>query len=60
MRSMRHLALALFLALGSLGLAACDDPEGPAEEAGEAVDDAAERAGEAVEDAGEQLQQQAE
>mgnify|MGYP007049512717 CR=1 FL=1 len=60
MRAMRHLALALFLGLGTLGLAGCEDNEGPAEEAGEAVDDAAERAGDALENTGERIQQQAE
>lgn len=60
MRPMRHFALAMFLTFGSLGLAACDDPDGPAEQAGEAIDDAAERAGEAVENAGERIQQEAE
>ena len=39
---------ALFL-LGAV--AACDDNDGPAEQAGEAIDDAAEDVGDAVEDA---------
>lgn len=47
----RALALIAVLGLGSIGLAACDE-SGPAEEAGEAVDDAVESTGEAVEDAG--------
>lgn len=47
----RALALIAVLGLGSIGLAACDD-SGPAEEAGEAVDDAVESTGEAMEDAG--------
>lgn len=37
-----------------LGLAACDD--GPAEEAGEAVDNAAEQAGDTAEEAGEAVE----
>ncbi len=44
----RLLVLLPFVAL--LGLAACDD--GPAEEAGEAIDNAAEQAGDAAEEAG--------
>lgn len=60
MSSMRKLALALTLGLGTLGLAACEDNEGPAERAGESIDNAAERAGEAMEDAGENVQEEAE
>jgi hypothetical protein len=56
----RKLALVLFLGLGTLGLAACEDNEGPAEEAGEAIDDAGERAGEALEGAGENIEREAE
>jgi hypothetical protein len=40
--------LAIFVPLASI-LAACDD--GPAEDAGEAIDDVAEEAGDAAEDA---------
>ena len=58
----RALALTAVLGLGSLGLAACDDP-GPAEEAaseaGAAVDDAVEATGEAIEDAGEAVEEAA-
>lgn len=46
---LRQLALVAFLALAGFGLAACDD--GPAEEAGEAIDDAADDAGDAIDDA---------
>ena len=56
----RTFAFALLLGFGTLGLAACEDNEGPAEEAGEAVDNAGERAGEALEDAGENIQRKAE
>jgi hypothetical protein len=55
----RKLALALFLGLGAFGLAACEDNEGPAEEAGEAIDNAGERAGEALEGAGEAVEDEA-
>jgi preprotein translocase subunit SecG len=51
--------IALLLGLGTLSLAACED-EGPAERAGESVDNAAERAGEALEDTGEKVQREAE
>lgn len=52
MTPMAKLFAALFTALFLMGgLAACDDADGPAEEAGEALDDAAEDAGDAVEDA---------
>jgi predicted small secreted protein len=56
---LRILCLALALGLTAAGLAACDEPDGPAEQAGEAVDNTAQRAGEAVEDAGERIQQNA-
>ena len=51
--------LALILGLAVAGLAACDEPDGPAERAGEAVDNAAQRAGQAIENAGEKVQQKA-
>ena len=60
MTAIRKLALTLCLGLGTLGLAACDEPDGPAERAGEAVDNAAERAGEAIENTGERIQEKAE
>ncbi len=43
-------ALAVVFLAPALALAACDD-DGPAEQAGEAIDDAAKRAGDAVNDA---------
>lgn len=44
--------LALMLALGlSLTLAGCDGDDGPAEKAGEKIDNAVEKAGEKVEEA---------
>ena len=60
MSSMRKLALALCLGFGTLGLAACEDNEGPAERAGESIDNATERAGEAIEESGENMQEEAE
>lgn len=47
-------ALAVALLAPALALAACDD-DGPAEQAGEAIDDAAERAGDAVDDAADEV-----
>lgn len=60
MSSMRKLTLVFVLGLGTLGLGGCGESDGPAENAGEAVDDAAERAGEAIENTGERIQRQAE
>jgi hypothetical protein len=50
------LALAVAMPLAAL-LAACDD--GPAENAGEAIDETAEEAGEAAEEAGEAAEEAA-
>lgn len=48
-KTLRASALAILLALGAGGLlAGCDD--GPAEEAGEAIDDTVDDAGDAIED----------
>ncbi|MCB1882609.1 MAG: hypothetical protein KDG89_01230 [Geminicoccaceae bacterium] len=49
----RTIALVLLLGLGGFSLAACDDNDGPAENAGEAIDNAAENTGEAINDAAE-------
>ena len=57
---LRNLAFALLFSAGTLGLAACEDNEGPAERAGESIDNATDRAGEAVEDAGDRMQEEAE
>ncbi|AJY52436.1 MULTISPECIES: hypothetical protein [Halomonadaceae] len=55
----KKLAIALFMALMAGGLIACDD-QGPAEEAGENIDDAAEDAGESMEELGEDMEESAE
>lgn len=55
----KKLAIALFMALMAGGLVACDD-QGPAEEAGENIDDAAENAGESMEELGEDMEDAAE
>ncbi|MCH4813756.1 hypothetical protein [Vreelandella neptunia] len=55
----KKLAIALFMALMAGGLVACDD-QGPAEEAGENIDNAAEDAGESMEELGEDMEDAAE
>ena len=55
MARIRNLCLALLLGLATAGLAACEE-EGPAERAGEAVDNAARNTGQAIENAGEAIQ----
>ena len=47
---LRNIALAALLLAAPLALTACDN-KGPAERAGEKIDDAAEKAGEKLEDA---------
>ncbi len=49
------LMLALMMVLGSATLAGCDN-QGPAEEAGENIDDAMDEAGDAMEDAGDEME----
>ncbi|MEA3251743.1 MAG: hypothetical protein U9Q35_09275 [Pseudomonadota bacterium] len=56
---LRKLGLAMMLALMLGGVAACDD-QGPAEEAGESIDEAAENAGDSIEEMGEDVQDAAE
>lgn len=50
MTSLRTLMAVLMLG-GSLGLAACDEADGPAEQVGEAVDEAANDTKRAIQDA---------
>ncbi|WP_431024519.1 hypothetical protein [Halomonas sp. H5] len=57
---MRYLAMAALVAMMGLGLAACEDDPGPAEEAGQNIDEAMEDAGEGVEEMGESLEESAE
>ncbi len=53
--------IATALAIGLLsGLAACQKEQGPAERAGQAVDNAVKKAGEKIEKAGEKIQEAAE
>jgi hypothetical protein len=55
----KKLATALFIALMVGGLAACDN-QGPAEEAGESIDNSIESAGESLEEMGESIEESAE
>ncbi|NVF15843.1 hypothetical protein [Vreelandella maris] len=55
----KKLAIALFMVLMAGGLVACDD-QGPAEEAGESIDESAEEAGESMEELGEDMEEAAE
>lgn len=52
--------LVALLAAGTLTLAGCDSDDGPAEEAGEQVDQAAEEARDATEEVGDEVQEKAE
>lgn len=56
---MRKLAIALFMAMMIGGLAACDN-QGPAEEAGESIDESMQSAGESIEEMGENIEEAAE
>lgn len=55
----KKLAIALFMTLVAGGLVACDN-QGPAEEAGEDIDNATEDAGESMEELGEDIEEAAE
>ncbi|MDN3521260.1 hypothetical protein [Halomonas ramblicola] len=56
----RKLGLTLAAGLLALGLAACEDDPGPAEEAGQEVDQAMEEAGDNVEEMGDEMEEAAE
>lgn len=56
----RRLGLALLVAMMAGGLVACQDDPGPAEEAGQRIDEAVEGAGESIEELGESIQDSAE
>ncbi|MAM39234.1 MAG: hypothetical protein CL949_12230 [Erythrobacter sp.] len=57
---LKKLAMAMLVGFMAFGVVACDNDEGPAEEAGESVDNAVDNAGDAMEDAGNDMQDQAE
>lgn len=54
MKTLPILALLAFL-FASLGITGCDMSEGPAEKAGEKIDNAVEETGDAIEDAGDEI-----
>lgn len=56
---MKKLALALLMAMMMGGLVACDN-QGPAEEAGENIDESMEDAGDSLEEMGESIEESAE
>ncbi|WP_163560624.1 hypothetical protein [Halomonas sp. NO4] len=56
----RKLGLVLMLAMLGVGLAACEEEQGPAEEAGENIDETMEETGEEVEEMGEEVEESAE
>lgn len=56
MKLARSINAALIMGVVVATLAACDMNKGPAEKAGEKLDDATEQAGEAIEEAGEKIQ----
>ncbi|WP_444985571.1 hypothetical protein [Halomonas mongoliensis] len=57
---LKKLGLALLVGLLTAGLVGCQDDPGPAEEAGQEIDEAMEDAGEGVEEMGESIQEAAE
>ena len=57
---MRTLGLMLLVMMMAGGLVACQDDPGPAEEAGQEIDEAMEDAGESIEEMGEEIQDAAE
>ncbi|RUR52663.1 hypothetical protein [Vreelandella populi] len=56
----KTLSIAALIALLAGGLVACDNDQGPAESAGESIDESMESAGESIEEAGENIQDAAE
>ncbi|RUR34690.1 hypothetical protein [Vreelandella nanhaiensis] len=56
----KTLLIAALIALLAGGLVACDNDQGPAEEAGESIDESMDNAGESIEEAGENIQDAAE
>ncbi len=56
MKSVQTISAALLASVFFLALPGCDTQQGPAESAGESIDDAAARAGDEIEDAGETIE----
>ncbi|MCH4561838.1 MULTISPECIES: hypothetical protein [Halomonas] len=57
---LKRLGLAMLIAMMAGGLVACEDDPGPAEEAGQNIDEAMEDAGEGIEEMGDEIQDSAE
>jgi len=57
---LKKLGLALLVGMLAAGLVGCEDDPGPAEEAGQQIDEAMEDAGEGFEEMGESIQDAAE
>ncbi|MGM0544528.1 MAG: hypothetical protein ACQERP_11710 [Pseudomonadota bacterium] len=55
-KGFKAIGVAILLAFLAVGLAACGDDQGPAEEAGESIDETMEDAGEEMEEAGEEIE----
>lgn len=53
---MKHALLALMIALGGVSMTACGSDDGPAERAGEEIDDAIDDAEGTIEEAGDDLE----
>ncbi|RUR39641.1 hypothetical protein [Vreelandella populi] len=56
----KALSIAALSTLLAGGLVACDNDQGPAEEAGESIDESMNNAGQSIEEAGENIQDAAE
>ena len=54
MKQSRSIAVAILLGVAMAGLSACEK-KGPAEQAGQAIDDAAKKTGETVQEAGDKI-----
>lgn len=56
----KNAVMALFLAFGTVTVLSACDQDGPAEEAGESIDNSMERAGDKMEQTGERIEEKAE
>jgi predicted small secreted protein len=59
-KGFKAIGVALLLAFLAVGLTACGDDQGPAEEAGENIDETMEEAGDEIEEAGDEMEEAAE
>ncbi|CAM3613047.1 hypothetical protein [Halomonas lysinitropha] len=57
---MRKLGLVLLITMLGAGLVGCEDEQGPAEKAGENIDESMEEMGESMEEMGEEMEEAAE